>query len=114
MVSKKISDVCYPVTVKMEKGMKDGNLIINVVHGKEMEIEYAKSEIIDKINSFFGFDCIKRISLKIVEDKIMNKNKMLPRIKDRKKIDEKIKKVDDVQLKKSLSNFLKAYHDRSK
>ena len=94
--------------------MKDGNLIINVVHGKEMEIEYAKSEIIDKINSFFGFDCIKRISLKIVEDKIMNKNKMLPRIKDRKKIDEKIKKVDDVQLKKSLSNFLKAYHDRSK
>ena len=114
MVSKKISDVCYPVTVKMEKGMKDGNLIINVIHGREMEIEYAKSEIIDKINSFFGFDCIKRISLKIVEDKIMNKNKMLPRIKDRKKIDEKIKKVDDVQLKKSLSNFLKAYHDRSK
>ena len=114
MVSKKISDVCYPVTVKMEKGMKDGNLIINVVHGKEMEIEYAKSEIIDKINSFFGFDCIKRISLKIVEDKIMNKNKMLPRIKDCKKIDEKIKKVNDARLKKSLSNFLKAYHDRSK
>ncbi len=114
MVSKKISDVCYPVTVKMEKGMKDGNLIINVIHGKEMEIEYAKSEIIDKINSFFGFNCIKRISLKIVEDKIMNKNKMLPRIKDCKKIDEKIKKVNDAQLKKSLSNFLKAYHDRSK
>ena len=114
MVSKKISDVCYPVTVKMEKGMKDGNLIINVIHGKEMEIEYAKNEIIDKINSFFGFNCIKKISLKIVEDKIMNKNKMLPRIKDLKKIDEKIKKVNDAQLKKSLSNFLKAYHDRSK
>ena len=114
MVSKKISDVCYPVTVKMEKGMKDGNLIINVIHGKEMEIEYAKNEIIDKINSFFGFNCIKRISLKIVEDKIMSKNKMLPRIKDLKKIDEKIKKVNDAQLKKSLSNFLKAYHDRSK
>ena len=114
MVSKKISDVCYPVTVKMEKGMKDGNLIINVIHGKEMEIEYAKNEIIDKINSFFGFNCIKKISLKIVEDKIMSKNKMLPRIKDLKKIDEKIKKVNDAQLKKSLSNFLKAYHDRSK
>ena len=52
MVSNKISNACYPITVKMEKGMKDGTLVLNVIHGKEMEVEYAKSEIIDKINSF--------------------------------------------------------------
>ena len=39
MVSKKISDICYPVTVKMNKDMKDGNLVLNVVHGKELEVE---------------------------------------------------------------------------
>ena len=32
--------------------MRDGTLILNVVHGKELEIEYEKNEIIDKINSF--------------------------------------------------------------
>ena len=53
MVSKKISDACYPMTVKMGKEMRDGTLILNVIHGKEMEIEYEKKEIIDKINSFF-------------------------------------------------------------
>ena len=58
MVSKEISDVCYPLTIKMSKDMRDGNLILNVVHGKEMEIEYKKKEIIDKINSFFGYNCI--------------------------------------------------------
>ena len=42
MVNKKISDACYPNTVKMGKDMKDGNLVLNVIHGKEMEIEYAK------------------------------------------------------------------------
>ena len=51
MVSKKISDACYPITIKTEKGVKDTTLVLNVVHGKEMEIEYAKNEIIDKINS---------------------------------------------------------------
>ena len=41
----------------------------------EMEIEYEKSEIIDKINSFFGYNCISNIVLKIVQEKI-EKNKI--------------------------------------
>ena len=45
MVSKKVSDACYPISVKMGKDMKNGILILNVVHGKELEIEYEKKEI---------------------------------------------------------------------
>ena len=48
MVSKKTSDACYPITVKMGKEMRDGTLILNVIHGKEMKVEYGKNEIIDK------------------------------------------------------------------
>ena len=51
MVNKKISDACYPITVKMGKEMRNGTLVLNVLHGKELEIEYSKKEIIDKINS---------------------------------------------------------------
>ena len=65
MVSKEISDACYPLTVKMGKEMKDGTLVLNVIHGKELDVEYKKNEIIDKINSFFGYNCIKQITLKI-------------------------------------------------
>ena len=53
MVTKKISDACYPITVKMSKEMRDGTLVLNVLHGKELEIEYEKTESIDKINFFF-------------------------------------------------------------
>ena len=114
MVNKKISDACYPNTIKMGKDMKDGNLVLNVIHGKEMEVEYEKKEIIDKINSFFGYNCIGSISLKIAQNKINKKNKTTPKIKNFTKIEEKIKKIKDYQLKSSLNNFLKAYNEKLK
>ena len=59
-----------PITVKMGKNMKDGNLVLNVTHGKEIEVEYEKKEIMDKINSFFGYNCISHVTLKIVQNTI--------------------------------------------
>ena len=85
IVDKKISDSCYPVNIKMGKDMKNGTLVINVMHGKEMEIEYCKKEIMEKINSFFGYNCISNVTLKIVQDKtkieIFLKSKTLNQLK---------------------------------
>ena len=114
MVSKKISDACYPLTVKMGKEMKDGTLILNVIHGKEMEVEYEKQEIIDKINSFFGYNCISQVTLKIVQDTIKTKKKVFPKIKNFSKIEEKMNKVNNDELKSSLNSFLKAFNERNK
>ena len=115
MIRKEISDYCYPISVKMGKGMRDGTLILNVIHGKELKVEYEKNEIVEKINSFFGYNCIKNVTLKIVQNTIDNKrNKILPKIKNLKKIDDKIKDVSNNQLKNYLINFLKAYNERNK
>ena len=114
IVSKKTSDACYPITVKMGKEMRDGTLVLNVIHGKEVEIEYKKNEIIDKINSFFGYYCIGNVKLKIIYNKNEKLNKILPRIKNINDIAEKMKKVNDETLKISLNNFLKAYNEKSK
>ena len=114
MVSKKISDACYPTTVKMGKEMRNGTLVLNVIHGKELEIEYEKKEIIDKINSFFGYNCIGNIKLKITQDKIKLNEKIFPKIKNLSKIEEKMSKVNDNSLKSSLNNFLKAFNERNK
>ena len=114
MVSKEISDACYPLTVKMGKDMKDGILVLNVTHGKELDVEYGKNEIIEKINSFFGYNCIKEVNLKVVSNKIIKQKKILPEIKDLKQIDEKIKKIGNNQVKNSLYNFLKACNEKNK
>ena len=114
MVSKKISDSCYPITVQMGKEMRNGTLVLNVLHGKELEIEYAKKDIIDKINSFFGYNCINQITLKIVQEKIKTRHNQFPKIRNLTKINEKIDKVNNSQLKSSLNNFLKAFNERNK
>ena len=114
IVSKKISAACYPITVKMGKDMKDGNLVLNVAHGKEMEVEYEKKEIMDKINSFFGYNCISHVTLKIVQERIKNDKKVYPKIKNFSKIEEKMDKVDNDELKSYLHNFLRAYNERNK
>jgi hypothetical protein len=113
IVSKKISDACYPISIKMGKEMKDGTLVLNVLHGKELEIEYEKKEIMDKINSFFGYNCISQVILKIVQEKIKENRNEFPKIKDFSKINKKINNVNDVQLKSSLNNFLKAFNERN-
>ena len=114
MVSKKISDSCYPITVKMGKEMRNGTLVLNVIHGKELEVEYAKKDIKDKINSFFGYNCIDNIILKIVQKEVRSKQVGFPKIKNFSKINEKIDKVSDRQLKSSLNTFLKAFNERNK
>ena len=113
IVSKKISDSCYPITIKMGKEMRNGTLILNVLHGKELEIEYSKKEIIDKINSFFGYECITQINLKIVQEKIKPEQSKLVKIKSFSKINKKIDEVNNSQLKSSLKNFLKAFSKKN-
>ena len=112
MVSKKIADSCYPITVKMGKEMREGTLVLNVIHGKEMEVEYEKNEIMNKINSFFGYKCISNVVLKIVQNTVKPK-KSFPKIKDFSKIEDKMSEVNDDKLKSSLNNFLKAFNERN-
>jgi hypothetical protein len=85
-----------------------------VLHGKELEIEYEKKEIMDKINTFFGYNCISQVALKIVKEEANQKQNRFLKIKNFSKIDEKINKVNDVQLKSSLNNFLKAFNDKNR
>ena len=98
----------------MGKDMKNGNLVLNVIHGKEVDVEYEKQEIIDKINSFFGYNCISQVTLKIVQDKINSNDRVFPKIKNHSKIEEKMGKIKNNELKSSLNNFLKAFDERKK
>ena len=109
MVGKDISNACYPSTIKMGKEMNNGILILNVIHGNELTVEYGKQEIIDKINSFFGFKCIKEVKLKVVQEKrILKKNPILDKAKI--KYNNKLENVNNKGLKKSLNKLIEAYN----
>ena len=54
LVGKEISSNTYPKSIKMKQGNANGTLILAVKRGSEIEIEYSKQNIINKINSYFG------------------------------------------------------------
>ena len=63
LVGKDISNCSYPKSIKMTKGDTNGTLVLSVKRGDEINVEYSKKEIIDKINSYFGYKLINQIRL---------------------------------------------------
>ena len=112
MIGKNLSNACYPSTVKMGKEMNNGTLVLNVIHGNELAIEYAKQEIIDKINSFFGFKCIKEVKLKVVQEKKIFESKISMN-KTKKNYNNKLDNINSENLKKSLNKLIEAYNAKN-
>ena len=46
------------------------------MRGNELEIEYSKSEIIDKVNSFFGYKFLNSLKLISAQTKKLTKIKL--------------------------------------
>ena len=112
MVGKDISNTCYPNTIKMGKEMNNGTLVLNVIHGNELTVEYGKQEIIDKINSFFGFKCIKEVKLKVVQEERIFKQKK-PMNETQKNYNNKLNNVNNEGLKNSLNILIEAYNAKN-
>jgi len=108
LVGKDISDCAYPKSIKMKKGDSNGTLVLAIKRGDEINIEYSKREIIDKINSYFGYKLINEIKLQTFNSeskKTKNKNNLE---KFSKNLQEKIEQIKSGSIKNSLSQLLKA------
>ena len=106
LVGKDISGCSYPKSIKMTKGDTNGLLVLAVKRGNEITVEYSKKEIINKINSYFGYQLINEIRLKTINSetkKIKNKNTLA---KFSKNFEKKINEIKNKNIKKSLSQFL--------
>ena len=109
IVGETVSNDCYPVSVKIGKKLQNGVLILNVIHGKEVNIEYNKKDMIDKINVFFGYDYISQIKLKIVREKKVIKEKKSINNLMKLKFKEKLETVSNKELKQSLNKLITAF-----
>ena len=45
IVGNDISNRCYPFNIKAQSGSKEITLVLNVIHGKEIDVEYNKKNI---------------------------------------------------------------------
>jgi hypothetical protein len=108
LAGKEVSSCSYPKSIKMSRGDLNGTLIVAVNRGDEITVEYSKREIIDKINSYFGYQLISSL-------KLQSLNKNNKRIKNTNVIGsfsinfkEKINQIKNENIKVSLSKLLDA------
>ena len=106
LVGKDISSCSYPKSIRMTKGDTNGLLVLAVKRGNEITVEYSKKEIINKINSYFGYRLINEIRLKTINSetkKIKNNNTLK---KFSKNFEKKINEIKNKDIRNSLSQFL--------
>ena len=107
LVGKDISNCCYPKSIKMSRENKNGALVILVERGNEINVEYSKKEIINKINSYFGYQLISEIRLQTFSP--INKKEKEKNIINNspKKFEKKINEIKNKDIRDSLSQLLK-------
>ena len=113
IVGRKTSKICYPKSIKTNKELSDGVLVLNVNHGDQLEVEYMKKDIIDKINSFFGYNFIRQVKISLIDEKINLTNSIYLSGSKNKKIDDEISQIKDLKLKKKLSKLAKEYENKN-
>ena len=109
IVGEELFKVCYPKSFKSSNKLRGSYLNIMVKRGNEVDLEYSKKNIINKINAYFGYEAVKNIKLNTFEgqNEKSNKKKLVNATKR-----EHIKKIDNIKndkIKKSLLELSKIF-----
>ena len=108
LVGNEISKVSFPKTFKPSGKNAPGILIISVQRGNEINIEFSKNTIIEKINSFFGYKILNNVRLETFNNlkENINKKKMHISANNKAKFKNSLKSLNNEKIKKSLIELI--------
>ena len=114
IAGERLFKVCYPKSFKSSNKFGLSTLLIMVQRGKEVDLEYSKKEIIDRMNNFFGKIVVEKIKFTSFDydEKIINKEKKFNRSVTKDKFDNQIKNIKNDKIKKSLIELTKIFREK--
>ena len=106
--------ICYPKSFKNSNKFGASTLLIMVQRGKEVDLEYSKKDIIDRMNNFFGKIVVEKIKFTSFdyEERVINKEKKFNRSVTKDKFDNRIKNIKNDKIKKSLIELIKIFREK--
>ncbi len=105
IVGEDLFKVCFPKSYKNANFISGSCLIIMVRRGNEIDVEYSKHKIIEKINNFLGKKLLREIKLVTYEDEnIRFEEKTKKLLKDK---NEKIGTIKNEKIRESLMKLNK-------
>jgi hypothetical protein len=102
IVGDELFKVCYPKSFKSSNKLSGSILIIMVKRGHEVDMEYSKNLIIEKINKFFGYNVVEKIKLITFEGDQEKFKKKIKKDVTKSEYLEKISGIKNDKIKNSL------------
>ena len=114
IVGENLFKFCYPKTFKNSNKFGVSTLVIMVKRGHEVDMEYSKKDILDKMNSFFGYSVVEKLKFISFYDqqKIVLKDTSNQENVANKKYQNKINDVRNEKIKKSLIELTKVFKEK--
>ena len=106
--------VCYPKSFKNSNKFGVSTLLVMVKRGHEVDLEYSKKEIMDKMNNFFGKTVVEKIKFTTFEEDKNNTTEIKPLKNNvtKNKFHNKIDNVKNEKIKKSLLELTKVFKEK--
>ena len=105
--------VCYPKSFKNSNKLGVSCLFIMVKRGHEVDKEYSKKQILDKMNNYFGYSVVKKLKLIRFDDNQTNfKKTKINHDATHSKYMNKIVDIKNDKVKKSLIELSKLFKQK--
>ena len=114
IVGDNLFKICYPKSFKNSNRFGVSTLLIMVKRGHEVDLEYSKKEIINKMKSFFGYLVVEKLKFTSFDDEnktFLKETKQIENVTNLK-YQKKINDVKNEKIKKSLLELTKVFKQK--
>ena len=114
IVGENLFRFCYPKTFKNSNRFGVSTLLVMVKRGHEVDLEYSKKEIMNKMNSFFGYLVVEKLKFTSFDDE----NEIVSKANDEEenvtnnKFQKKINDVKNEKIRNSLLELTKVFKEK--
>jgi len=114
IVGDNLFKICYPKSFKSSNRFGVSTLVITVKRGHEVDLEYSKKQIMDKMNNFFGYKVVEKLKFTSFDNEKENsfkENNQELNVTNNK-FQKKINDVKNEKIKKSLIELTKVFKEK--
>ena len=113
IVGDNLFKICYPKSFKSSNKFGVSTLSVMVKRGHEVDLEYSKKKVMDKMNAFFGYSVVEKLKFISFDDEKKNlRENMQEENVTNYKFKKKINDVKNEKIKKSLIELTKVFKEK--
>ena len=109
IVGDELFKICFPKSFKHSNRLGSSYLSIMVKRGHEVDLEYSKKLILDKLNSYLGYNAVEKLKFISFEGEEAQKKEKISKNATNSKYKEKISKIKNDKIKESLIEMSKFF-----